>query len=80
MPIFSYFFVVGLILVDLLYCADAVIVPSRLSLVARKSSDSQHPTRRRLLLTFQEHTGTDVEAIGRREVSADVRYWPLADI
>jgi hypothetical protein len=48
--------------------------------VARKSSDSQHPTRRRLLLTFQEHTGTDAEAIGRREVSADVRYWPLADI
>jgi hypothetical protein len=28
MPIFSYFFVVGLILAGLLYCADAVIVPS----------------------------------------------------
>jgi hypothetical protein len=66
MPIFSYFFVVGLILVGLLYCADAVIVPSpvkfggsqKLGLPARYNAP---------IVTFQEPTGTDVEAIGRRD-------------
>lgn len=66
MPIFSYFFVVGLILVGLLYCADAVIVPSPVKFGGSQKLGLPAPYNAQIV-TFQEPTGTDVEAIGRRD-------------
>jgi hypothetical protein len=66
MPILSCFFVVGLILVGLLYCAEAVIVPSPV-----KFGGSQKlglpASYKAPIVTFQKLTGTDAEAIGRRD-------------
>ncbi len=68
MPIFSYFFVVGLTLTGLLYFADAVVMPNPAKFGGSQKIGLPESYKAPIVPDFPklEHTETDVEGIGRR--------------
>ena len=68
MPLFSYFFVVGLILAGLLYCTDAVIIPNPAKFGGSQRIGLPEPYKAPIVTDFPklDHTETDVEDISRR--------------